>query len=98
MAKMTKGTREAIASLSTGGVGTYYPSHGAFFTRLDWVLRQEGFQPSSSMFPPLFHTNEGRGLVPVSMIGMEEHPLFDVVYTWYKMPSGNYEIVCYPSC
>jgi hypothetical protein len=95
MAKMTNKTREAIASLSTGGVGTYYTSPGAFFTRLEWVLREEGFEGVGDY--PAIHTSEGGGRIEVVLLGMET-PLFDVVYNWYRMPSGNWEMICYPTC
>lgn len=93
--KMTRKLRNEIASLSTGGVGTYYTSPGVFFTRLEWVLREGGFEPVGD--PPTIHTNEGRYTTPVAPVGMIA-PLFDVVTTWYRMPSGNWEMICYPTC
>jgi hypothetical protein len=96
MAKLSRKTRNAIATLSTGGVGTYYRSPGVFFTRLEWVLREEGFQPEGESHPPI-HTDDGRGRIAVVMLGMET-PLYDVVYTWHRMQSGNWEMICYPSC
>ncbi len=93
---MTQKTRNAIASLSTGGVNTYYPSTEEFFTRLEWVLRENGFAPEG-LTHPLIHTSEGRGRLPVVMIGGDQ-PLFDIMYTWYRMPSGNWEMICYPIC
>ena len=98
MANMTNKMRNAIASLSTGGVGTYYTSPGQFFTRLEWTLREIGLQPESDMHPSI-HTEEGRGRVAVTMLGAGmDAPLFDVVYTWYRMPSSNWEFICYPTC
>ena len=94
--KLTSKVRRAIATLSTGGVGTYYPTTGKFFTRLEWVLRDNGFQPETEEHPPI-HTDDGRGRMGVTMLGMNT-PLFDVFYTWYRMESGNYEFVCYPIC
>jgi len=95
MAKMTTKLRNAIASLSTGGVGTYYPSTHMFFTRLECVLRDEGFEYEDLAYPTI-HTDEGCGRIPVCMIGMDT-PLFNIAFTWYRMPSGNWEIICYPT-
>jgi len=94
--RMTTKLRNAIAALSTGGVGTYYASPGEFFTRLEWVLREGGFE-YEDLAHPTIHTNEGRGLLPVCLLGMDT-PLFSVAFTWYRMPSGNWEVVCYPTC
>jgi len=98
MAKLSTKARNAIASLSTGGMGTYYPSPAAFFIRLAWVLRDNGFVATQmEEDTPLIHTNDGRGRVEVTPLGIDT-PLFDVVYTWHRMESGNWEMVCYPSC
>jgi len=95
-AKLSRLDRNRISALSTGGVGTYYSSPGVFFTRLEWVLRESGFEPIGE--PPTIHTDEGRCTIPVARQGMIA-PLFDVVTTWYKMqPSGNWEMICYPAC
>ncbi len=96
MAKLTTQLKSDIATLSTGGPGTYYTSPEVFFTRLEWVLREGGFEFEDLRYPDI-HTSEGRGLLPVVLQGMHA-PLFDVVFTWYKMPSGNWEMVCYPAC
>ena len=96
MTRLPSKVREAIAGISTGGVGTYYHSPGRFFTRLEWVLRGAGFQPET-LDHPLIHTSDGRGRIPVTLEGMDT-PLFDVVYTWHRMEqSGNWEMICYPT-
>jgi hypothetical protein len=96
-AKLTSKARNAIATCSTGGVGTYYTSPGAFFTRLEWVLRDLGLQPESPEHPPI-HTTDGKGKMAITLLGMDT-PLFSVVYTWHRMEeTGNWEMVCYPSC
>lgn len=95
MALSTK-AREAICSVATHGHDSYYPTHEDFFTRLEWVLREHGFAFEDLRYP-LIHTSEGRGLLPVVIIGSDQ-ALFDVVFTWYRMPSGVWEMICYPSC
>jgi len=98
-AKLTRKMREAISSCSTGGVGTHYPSPSRFFSKLEWVLREGGFEYFDLEYPTI-HTNEGRGLLGVVILGDAQvaDPLFDVVFTWYRMPSGNWEMICYPTC
>lgn len=95
---LSRKTRNQIADLSTSGIDGYYTSPAKFFGKLDWTLRQstEGLQMADDY--PQTHIDEGRGRIAVSKIGMEAHPLFDVTYTWHKMPSGNWEIICYASC
>ena len=99
--KMTRKLRNEIATLSTGGVGTYYDSPGKFFSRLWGVLgnhdlENENTREMEDENPPI-HTSEGRGRVTVVNRGMDT-PLFDVWYTWYRMPSGRWEFVCGPTC
>ena len=104
--QMTSKLRNDIASLSTGGVGTHYTHTGGFFTRLDRVLwdnglrvttQEQGLPGMSCLEYPIIHTPEGRGRIEVTTTG-GEMPLFDIVYTWYRMPSGNWEFICYPTC
>ena len=94
--KLTTKMREAIASCSTGGVGTHYHHVGEFFVKLERVLREGGFEFEDLEYPSI-HTTEGRGRLPVCLEGMHT-PLFDVVFTWHRMPSGNWEMICYPAC
>ena len=94
--KMTRKLRNEIATLSTGGVGTYYSHPGVFFASLERVLQKNELSYEDLTYP-LIYTSEGRGRISVVNRGMDT-PLFDVVYTWYRMPSSNWEIICYPSC
>lgn len=100
--KMTQKVRNAIAGLSTGGRGTYYLRPSAFFSSLDWVLRDHGLQLVNSPYTdphadyPTIHNDDGRGRIAVCALGMDT-PLFDVVYMWHRMPSSNWEFICYPT-
>jgi hypothetical protein len=51
----------------------------------------------SDSLPYTIHTPQGRGMLRVLEYDAEvgADPLFYVVFTWYRMPSGRWEMIGY---
>lgn len=81
-----KKLREKVAALSSG---RYYPTLWAWQLDLIQVLTDFGFTLDNSA-PFQVYNDEGKGTLRVA--GEEETRVF---FTWYRMPSFNWEIVCY---
>lgn len=91
MIKAKDPMREEVANLSTGSA-VYYVNAIEWWHELTAVLFRSGYLPRFED-SPVFHNNEGRGIVVIEEDGEE---VGRVLYTYYKMPqSGNWEIVCY---
>lgn len=85
--------RGAIASLSTGGPGTYYHQIPHWWEKVFKILADAGIPPKrGECDPPILYNIEGHWLLPLR--GVTDTQL--VVYI-YRMPSGNYEIINYLS-
>ena len=82
-----------IASLSTGGVNTYYTSPEQFFACLEEILEKHELAYEDLAYPAI-STSEGRGILPITFAD-DATPVLEVFFTWYRMPSYNWEIVCY---
>lgn len=76
--------REAIALLSTG---VYYERPEDWYGKLVLILASFDCKPEPMLE---IHTAEGR-----SMIGFTGEHAGSIFYTWYRMPSKRFEIVCY---
>ena len=82
--------RSQVASLSTGGVGTYYAQIPHWWERVCRILEEGGFPLERGLYdPPILYGIEGRWILPLG--GTDTHL---AVYV-YRMPSGNYEVVNY---
>jgi hypothetical protein len=82
--------RNAVASLSSEGVGTYYSQLHYWWGRVQHTLKEGGFPlERREDDPPIVYGVEGRWILP---LGGTNTRL--CVYV-YRMPSGNYEVVNY---
>lgn len=90
--KVSTKTRNSIASLSSG-VYYQHPSH--WWGRLVAILENEGLKPSFDM--PVFYSEDGHatmGLETLSGEGVDNTVLW---FSWHRMTSYNWEVVCYLS-
>ena len=72
-----------ICELSSG-TSNYYHNPHAWYCALADVLAPLILEP----MPPI-HTSAGHAHVKIKNFGET------IYFTWYRMPSGNYEIICY---
>jgi len=79
---------EEIATLSSG-TGPYYERIEDWYEALKIILQKHECFPN---ILPEIHTNEGRGFVEFT--GTRNGQIY---FTWYKMPSGRFEVICYLS-
>jgi hypothetical protein len=88
--KIGRPMRKAVASTSTG---EYYHSVASWFSLLEIVLGRFGYITQDENFPQV-HTNEGYAILNIHP---EDNPneVAHVWWSWYRMPSGNWEVVCY---
>lgn len=80
--------RNAVSSLSSGA---YYERPRHWWEKLCDTLQKYGYDLNDDDFP-VFYSEEGRGSVSISKEGEEAGR---VIFTWYRMPSFNWEIICY---
>jgi hypothetical protein len=76
--------RKAIASLSTGD---YYQRPEDWFREVVLILRSFDCEVE-----PMLEINTAEGR---STIGFTGEHIGSIFYTWYRMPSKRFEIVCY---
>lgn len=84
--------KPCLAHISTG-TGPYWTSPSLFWVALKRTLSLCGLR--LAMDPPLFYNHEGRLLLKLECRETGEEQAFCVAVTYYRMPSGNWEIVCY---
>ena len=82
-----KTLREKIASLSSG---SYYDEISHWFDLLDQVVQNysDGLLSLGRDCPQVYNDSGS------SMLRIGDSELF-IWWSWYKMPSGRWEIVCY---
>jgi len=80
--RLSKKIREAVSALSTGGVGTYYKNPIEWFDALAKVLATFDIDIESDC--PYFY----------SVLRLSEGDN-QVYYTYFRMASGNWEIIGY---
>jgi len=80
---ISKKIRKSVANLSSGNY--YYGEFYHFYDMLCQVLRDYGITNIDEC--PQIYSNEGRGA-----IGFEGG---QVIYTYYRMPSFRWEVICY---
>lgn len=74
-----------VCSLSSSK--DYYYNLNAWYEALKATLAKHGCEPEP--MPPV-HTHKGKAFIDFS--GRFEGSVF---FTWYRMPSSNWEVVCY---
>lgn len=77
--------RNAVCATSTG---EYYDEVSHWWDAVCCALQVHGFEPVSGA-PPTIYNNEGRGRMALQNTDTE------LAYTWYRMPSFRWEIVCH---
>jgi len=98
--KISKRFRERIASLSTGnsnptfagGRAPHYDEVSHWFRCLCRVLTVGGYEPLSGV-PSVFN-REGRDIVRFASV-TDPSQEGRVWWTYYRMESGRWEIICY---
>ena len=85
-------TRNSVASLSSG-VYYQHPSH--WWNRLTAILESEGLTPSFAM--PVFYSEDGRATMVLETLSGEGVDNTVLCFSWHRMASYNWEIVCYLS-
>lgn len=99
--------REEVASVSTDGPDKYYAHKVNALWKVNNLLKKYGFELDEQRVISL-EGDEGRANLPITVIvpgglscdccgGPVETVDNQLVYVWYKMPSGRYEITCYIS-
>jgi len=91
--KELKTLREKIAGLSSG---RYYDSIYQWFDLMDQVVQSvcDGYHGVGCDCPQVYN-DEGRGsLIPI-VYNITGDPDLFVFWTYYRMPSGRWEIICY---
>jgi hypothetical protein len=81
-----------IAGVSTHDRYTYYKSPAQFLQRLSDVLREFGYV--TPQFALYLYNMEGCGYIDVTRANKDKTE-FRIYYTYYRMPSYNWEFVCY---
>lgn len=84
---------------STHGVDGYYDRPNECLDGIQAELDRMGLAYRDGARPLDIHTPEGRGMV--SVVNSDDDPasesLFYIVVTWYKMQSGRWEMLAYPT-
>jgi hypothetical protein len=88
--KISRKMRQKVAETSTG---EYYRSVASWWSLLEIVLGEFGYITQDVNFPQI-HTDAGYSLLTIHP---EDNPdqLAYIWWSWYRMPSGNWEIICY---
>jgi hypothetical protein len=84
-----KGFKMLASEILDLGDKVYFDRVETWYKLLCQILEKHHCVPSPL---PEIHTYKGRGFVEFT--GRENGQVY---FTWYKMPSGRYEIVCYRS-
>jgi len=92
--------REEVASLSTG---VYYPQFVDWIEKIERILQKYRLSAYNSLDFPLHegldtpHTRDGHTLMPIYQTDGGTHPptVGNLWYSWHRMESGNWEIICY---
>ena len=77
--------REQVSQCSTG---VYYPQYKDYFAKVVDILDFYGLDVEV----PIIYNENGRGFVNVENNGTV---IGGLVYTWYRMPSSNWEMIGY---
>lgn len=81
-----------IASLSSG---RYYNQIADWFDLLDQVVQEVGCGEIHLDDCPQVFNSEGNGIIRLPYpFGLGDSDL-QVYWSWYRMPSGRWEIICY---
>jgi len=81
--------RLTVANLSTGNrPNQYYDEISHWWDAVVKVLEDAGIPPIPADCPAIYN-DEGRWNVPL------ENTNSTLVFTWYRMPSFRWEIICY---
>lgn len=90
--------REAARNLANDNLHTvglmYHTDWNKVIATLFEIVREAGFEVGESSQSSTSTADHGRATAPVGLDGDEGRML---VFTWYKMQSGNWEIVAYVS-
>lgn len=78
--------RNRIAKLSTG---PYYDEFSHWWEAARDVLTEDGYYVMGDC--PNIYVDAGRGYLNFCRDDIDAN----IFYTWYKMPSGRYEVICY---
>ena len=81
---------DVVCKFSTGSEAPYYGCVEQWFYALLGGLKVNNIVMMS--YCPQFPQNEGSGHLIINVHGREELYIF---YSYYKMPSGRWEIICY---
>ena len=82
----SKKLRNEFASKSTG---EYYPFKGVGIDAFETVLESYGLHFGA------FNMPEDSGQVMAPVVDCDDREVGAAYITWYRMPSGNYEIIGY---
>jgi hypothetical protein len=93
--KVSQVTRNSIASLSTGGAGSYYQHPSHWWNRLTAILESEGLKPMLDM--PIWYTDDGHATMALETLSGEGVDNVVLCFSWHRMQSYNWEIICYLS-
>lgn len=87
--------RDEVADLSTRGEGTYYTGILQWWDTVRQTLHNRGLT-FFQCHHPHNTTSEGRGTM--ELLGPDGVEIdTQLIYTWYRMRSGRWEIICYLS-
>lgn len=89
--KIEKKLRNAIASLSTG---VYYDEISGWYNRLSTLLGEYGFIPSDEC--PTVYNDGGHATMGIADPQTGEEVGY-IWWSWYRMPSFRWEVICYVS-
>lgn len=98
--KISRKASRDVAALSSstlnpkfaGGKAPYYERVSHWYNELTEVLFDHGF--TAEECPPIYY-EEGRGRVYFTSWDDDLNGRWEVFFTWYTMPSGRVEIICY---
>lgn len=73
--------------LASIGVNFYFDEMADWYRELQWVLSKHECRPGPM---PEIHCDKGNAFIEYE--GKENGQIY---FSWYKMPSGRWEVVCY---
>ncbi|MHC4300604.1 MAG: hypothetical protein ACYS7Y_25290 [Planctomycetota bacterium] len=92
MSTATIPCKPCVSHLSTGSGGPYWTSPALFWAGVKDTLRHCGLRLVTD--PPLFHNESGCYLAHVETPDGQVQN-FGIYVSYYRMPSSNWELVCY---
>lgn len=93
MIKRNHPVRDAFAAKSTGNKGAgYYKSKGHALSAFDEVLHDFSYRLDFECHVDMAG-DEGR--IRFNILDDSNNEVGTAVFTWYRMPSGNYEFIGY---